>query len=189
MRNFIWNIEVKIQKRGRDKRMLLRSGQLYKQKGGELCQIIALAKDYETKENRVVFQELYGTFEVQVCSENLFDTSKEECMFTLVDRENLEEPKVMVEAQIEEDGEEKIGNSQKEESRAETIFFQFLDAESSSEKIELLEKLKPYLDVRMVNNIAASMDLPSDEDDVEAQYTFIMQNLKQRSKFECSRFR
>ena len=103
MRNFIWNIEVKIQKRGRDKRMLLRSGQLYKQKGGELCQIIALAKDYETKENRVVFQELYGTFEVQVCSENLFDTSKEECMFTLVDRENLEEPKVMVEAQIEED--------------------------------------------------------------------------------------
>ena len=47
MRNFIWNIEVKIQKRGRDKRMLLRSGQLYKQKGGELCQIIALAKDYE----------------------------------------------------------------------------------------------------------------------------------------------
>ena len=110
-------------------------------------------------------------------------------MFTLVDRENLEEPKVMVEAQIEEDGEEKIENSQKEESRAETIFFQFLDAESSSEKIELLEKLKPYLDVRMVNNIAASMDLPSDEDDVEAQYTFIMQNLKQRSKFECSRFR
>lgn len=189
MRNFIWNIEVKIQKRGRDKRMLLRSGQLYKQKGGELCQIIALAKDYETKENRVVFQELYGTFEVQVCSENLFDTSKEECMFTLVDRGNLEEPKVAEEAQIEEAREEKIENSQKEESRAETIFFQFLDAESSSEKIELLEKLKPYLDVRMVNNIAASMDLPSDEDDVEAQYTFIMQNLKQRSKFECSRFR
>ena len=47
----------------------------------------------------------------------------------------------------------------------------------------------PYLVVGMVNNIAASMDLPSDEDDVEAQYTFIMQNLKQRSKFECSRFR
>lgn len=186
MRNFIWNIEAKIQKRGRDKRMLLKIGQLYKQKSGELCQIIALAKDYETKENRVVFQKLYGTFEVMVCSESLFDTSAEQCMFTLIDRKNLEEYNVTEDV---ESREEKVEKFQKEESKAETIFFQFLDAESSSEKIELLEKLKPYLDVRMVNNIAASMDLPSDENDVEAQYTFIMQNLKQRSKFECSRFR
>ena len=55
--------------------------------------------------------------------------------------------------------------------------------------MELLVKLKPDLDVRIVNNIAASMDLPIDEDDVERQYDFIMQNLKQRSKFECDRFR
>jgi len=71
----------------------------------------------------------------------------------------------------------------------EQLFFDFLDAETSKEKMELLGKLKPDLDLRIVNNIAASMDLPVDEDNVEKQYEFIMQNLKQRSKFECNRFR
>lgn len=170
--------------RGKE-RIKMQIGEFYKQKDGKLCQIIALAKNYETEEREVVYQKLYGTYESIVCPIRYFDTNSELCCFTACSKEDI-----ITEQEKKNNSKDNNPNQEEvENTKAEQMFFAFLDAESSSEKIEILEKLKPFLDVRMVNNIAAAMDLPSDEEDVEAQYTFIMQNLLQRSKFECNRFR
>lgn len=160
----------------------LERGQLYQDSTGRIYQILLYAREQETKEEKVIYQSMQENF---AC---LIDT--EEALMERLVPIRIEERVASTNCAGEQT--EAFGqNSPKKDHKTEVekLFFQFLDAESSKEKMELLVKLKPDLDVRIVNNIAASMDLPVDEDDVEKQYDFIMQNLKQRSKFECDRFR
>ena len=61
----------------------------------------------------------------------------------------------------------------------------FLDADSYREKMKILEGMKENLDEHMLNNLAVSLDL-SIEDNVDG-YSFIMSELKIRSRFEGKR--
>ena len=61
----------------------------------------------------------------------------------------------------------------------------FLDADTYREKIKILEEMKDRLDDHMLNNMAVSLDL-SLEDGVDG-YTYIMSELKIRSRFEGKR--
>ena len=160
----------------------LKRGQLYQDCSGRIYQILLYAREQDTKEEKVIYQSMQEEF---AC---LIDT--EVALLERLVPINKEEGAVCTEYSGNRT-EAFVQNVPKKDHKTEVeeLFFRFLDAESSKEKMELLTKLKPDLDVRIVNNIAASMDLPADEDDVEKQYDFIMQNLKQRSKFECDRFR
>ena len=149
----------------------LKRGQLYQDYSGRIYQILLYAREQDTKEEKVIYQSMQEDFACLIDTEvalleRLVPIKKEEGAVCTEYSGNRTEAFVQ--------------NVPKKDHKT---------AESSKEKMELLTKLKPDLDVRIVNNIAASMDLPADEDDVEKQYDFIMQNLKQRSKFECDRFR
>ena len=61
----------------------------------------------------------------------------------------------------------------------------FLDADTYREKIKILEEMKDRLDDHMLNNMAVSLDL-SLEDGVDG-YSYIMSELKIRSRFESKR--
>ena len=61
----------------------------------------------------------------------------------------------------------------------------FLDADTYREKIKILEEMKDRLDDHMLNNMAVSLDL-SLEEGVDG-YTYIMSELKIRSRFEGKR--
>ena len=61
----------------------------------------------------------------------------------------------------------------------------FLDADTYREKIKIREEMKDRLDDHMLNNMAVSLDL-SLEDGVDG-YTYIMSELKIRSRFEGKR--
>lgn len=176
------------------------AGEFYRHFKGNLYQILTIGKHSETLEEMVVYQGLYGTFEtyirpltqfVEEVDKQKYPDSTQKYRFERVvftSSANFGQTENQTCALQEEIRETEI----EEKSHAEKVdqlFFEFLDAETSKEKMELLGKLKPDLDLRIVNNIAASMDLPVDEDDVEKQYEFILQNLKQRSKFECNRLR
>lgn len=176
------------------------AGEFYRHFKGNLYQILTIGKHSETLEEMVVYQALYGTFEIYIRPLEQFveevDLLKypssaqryrfERVVFSSPVSCGQKEHDI---GALPEEAKEIENKEKSHEEKVEQLFFDFLDAETSKEKIELLGKMKPNLDVRIVNNIAASMDLPVDEDDVEKQYEFIMQNLKQRSKFECNRFR
>lgn len=176
------------------------AGEFYRHFKGNLYQILTIGKHSETLEEMVVYQALYGTFDtyirplkqfVEEVDRFKYPNAAQKYRFERVifpSSENGEGMGTHMCTQPEEIS--AVENKEKKHAEeVEKLFFQFLDAETSKEKMELLGKLKPDLDLRIINNIAASMDLPVDEDDVERQYEFIMQNLKQRSKFECNRFR
>lgn len=176
------------------------AGEFYRHFKGNLYQILTIGKHSETLEEMVVYQALYGTFETYIRPLETFvgevdllkyPSSAQRYRF---ERVVFSSPvncgqKEQAAGALPKEVRETENKEKNHEEKVEQLFFDFLDAETSKEKMELLGKLKPDLDLRIVNNIAASMDLPVDEDNVEKQYEFIMQNLKQRSKFECNRLR
>lgn len=179
------------------------AGEFYRHFKGNLYQILTIGKYADTLEEMVVYQALYGTFDtyirplkefVETVDLQKYPDATQKYRFNRVVFSDMQKNEridkamdsICVQSGEQRDIEHKVVSHTEE---VERLFLDFLDAETSREKMELLEKLKPDLDLRIVNNIAASMDLPVDEDDVERQYEFIMQNLKQRSKFECNRLR
>lgn len=176
------------------------AGEFYRHFKGNLYQILTIGKDSETLEEMVVYQALYGTFDTYIRPLKQFVEEVDIAKYPAAPQKYRFERVVFSSSEnsgnmdrnpgvFQEEIREMDDNEKSHEEQVEQLFFDFLDAETSKEKIELLGRLKPDLDLRIVNNIAASMDLPVDEDDVEKQYEFILQNLKQRSKFECNRLR
>lgn len=167
-----------------------RPGEFYRHFKGNTYQIVAIAKDAENMSEQVVYQALYGTYEIYVrpleefmekLDPEKYPETAQATRFELVQLNGT-----TVQQEIEDADSREVSPKQ---SSVDEIFLQFLDADTSEEKLELLYEMKDDMDSRIVNNIAASMDLPVDEEDIEGQFAFIEQNLKQRIRFECTRFR
>lgn len=79
----------------------------------------------------------------------------------------------------------KDGQENSEEDHPMSELIRFLDADTYREKIKILEEMKDKLDDHMLNNMAVSLDL-SLEDGVDG-YSYIMSELKIRSRFESKR--
>lgn len=89
---------------------------------------------------------------------------------------------------------EKMSNENKQVFRkkqysTEELFYEFLNADTYKEKLEIFAHMKDKADARILTNIAVSLDLAVEEDDLEELYTMIRQNLETYAKFECNRFR
>ena len=75
-----------------------------------------------------------------------------------------------------------------EEAKSEeevSDLIRFLDADTYREKMKILESMKDELNEHILNNMAVSLDL-SLEDGVDG-YSFLMSELKIRSRFEGKR--
>ena len=185
-------------------------GQLYRHFKGNLYQIITIGKHSETGEEMVVYQALYGEFQVYIRPVSVFlekldlekyPNVKQEYRFELVkspyeiagkdvlleDVEQQAETVVSMEAKDEND--ENIIEENKQNEEVEKLYLTFFDAETCKEKLHIMRAIKDDVDLRMLNNIAASMDLPVEEDDPQNIFELIVKNLEQRSRFECNRFR
>lgn len=79
----------------------------------------------------------------------------------------------------------KDGREKSQEDHPMSELIRFLDADTYREKIKILEEMKDRLDDHMLNNMAVSLDL-SLEDGVDG-YSYIMSELKIRSRFESKR--
>lgn len=183
-------------------------GSFYKMDTGCVCQIIAVAKKFESEETEVVFQEMSGAYEKYVISLEQFNGTNAQGrpLFEQIyvsgqmssdESENEVRREINLNSFSEKDDTRYLQNDKKNEDeyrenvdeRVERLLMEFLDATSCREKLDYLERMKPEMTERVVNNIAASMDLPVDDSNIEGQYQMIYENLKQKSKFECDRFR
>lgn len=72
---------------------------------------------------------------------------------------------------------------------AERGCMQILDAESYHEKRQLMVGMKPYLDKRLLHNIAAALDIVLEEDDLDSQYDSLLHCLDTMKHFEGGRLR
>lgn len=177
-------------------------GQWYRHWKGNLYQILTIGKDSETLKEMVVYQALYGDFQVyirplemflEVLDPGKYPEATQKHRFELVNRnqnQSFYEETSPIKKEVETESREPVCEQRQERKKPEERYLAFFDANTYKEKLELLQLLKEDMDERMLNNIAASMDLPIDDENFEEAFGIIEKNLEQRTRFECSnRFR
>lgn len=133
----------------------------YSKKTGEAVQIIAKCKILPDEIPGICFQQMCGEFACFVWDVEHF-------------KANYQKEKVEKQEMAESKPYEEISD-----------LLRFLDADTYREKMKILESMKDELNEHILNNMAVSLDL-SLEDGVDG-YSFLMSELKIRSRFEGKR--
>lgn len=183
-----------------DKRVVY-PGQLYRHFKGNLYQIVTVAIHSETGEKLVIYQKLYDDYKVHARPYDMFmsevDHEKypevmQRYRFELVggdidsndehnmDMKTVELEEVEVEAEEDEDD---------DDSGADRRLLEFLDAETFEEKKRLLISIKNEITDRLIDDMAASIDVSVESGDIEDRFQSLLNCINTRAKFEVSRFR
>ncbi|MBD5087516.1 MAG: DUF1653 domain-containing protein [Clostridiales bacterium] len=188
----------------------IKAGDIYRHFQGNLYQIVTVGKHVETLEEYIVYQALYGEFQIYI--------QKLQDFFAVLDKEKY--PEIEQKYCYEKVEKEKLatekntsiftiqnGNTpipddtkkvtlhtdtfmeQNDDKDGMQMLMEFLDAETCKEKMEIFMKMRGKLDEKLLMNIAVSLDLVVDEKNMEDSCQIIIKNLEQRSKFECFRLR
>lgn len=192
-----------------------RPQEIYRHFKGNLYQIRCLAKHSETGEMMVVYQAMYGSFEIYVRPLSMFmeevDTVKypdaeqkyrfallEEVPGSVKERESMEPEKAEpadraqeqqnLQKQIEAKTDVK-SIDESEELNIDPLVLAFLDADSYEERLLILDSLHNRITDDMINTMAVSEDLEIKEGDLEDRYQELRNCLRTYEKFECNRLR
>ncbi len=185
----------------------IRQGQFYRHFKGHLYQIVAVAEHSETGERMVVYQALYGNYQVYVrpyetfvseVDHGKFPEVAQKYQFELVDsqKEKSPEPAETVlerkpAACGEETDEEKpeeqpqeACESGEEEGRINPILLEFLDAETLQKKMHIMAYYRNQMDENLLNSIAISLDVVVEKKKLQDKYDEIMNCLSTMERFE-----
>lgn len=183
-------------------------GQLYRHFKGNLYRIVTLAKHSETGEELVIYQALYGEYEVYARPLSMFmekvDRDKypdalQEYRFELL-RELITEPVSretskentagagqMPAEEAERSGEET--KEQQEELNIDPLVLEFLDAGTYGERLNILSALQHRITDDMINTMAMAVDLEIEEGDTQDRLEELRACLLTFEKYECNRLR
>ena len=186
--------------------------QIYRHFKGNLYRIVTLAKHSETGEELVIYQALYGDYQVYARPLSMFmekvDRTKypdagQEYRFELQQeliqmpsvQEFYREPEPQQEPKQElkqEPEQENVGipiEKEQEELNIDPLVLEFLDADSYEERLNILAALHHRITDEMINTMAISVDLEIEEGDTEQRYEELKNCLLTFEKFECNRLR
>lgn len=170
-------------------------GELYRHFKNKLYQIVAVAYHSETKEKMVVYQALYGTYDVYVRPYDMFLSEvdhakypdvKDKFRFTKVEKEVAKKEATEPKSDVINQEELAVVD---ESTGVNPILMEFFDKETSADKIEYIRSIRSKIDERIVSDMAASMDITIDEGDLDSKIDSLLICLKTKAKYECNRFR
>ena len=173
-------------------------GEFYQHFKGMIYQIRCLAEHSESGDLLVIYQALYGDFRIyarpldQFLSEVdrlNYPTASARYRFTKIDPGQLNSQQTNPLPPEPEHSQPPATDSLpledfSEEKTPEALFFMFLDAESSRERLEVLALLKKNLTRQMADSLAASMDLVLPGQSIEEDVELIEDHIRTRAKFE-----
>ncbi|BCN29904.1 DUF1653 domain-containing protein [Anaeromicropila herbilytica] len=171
-------------------------GEIYRHFKNKLYQIIAIAIHSETDEKMVVYQALYGKYQVFVRPLENFISKVDEhtYRFTLVDRDHLDNHEE--DNQATSVKENRLDTIQKENAILDEPFYydnseliQFLDAKTCQEKLNILTSMKNQLNNNILNNMLISLDLAITDGTLEEHFDILKDYLQTRARFEINRLR
>ena len=190
------------------------AGEIYQHFKGKLYRIVALATHTETGEQLVIYQALYGEFQVFARPLSMFlekvdakkypDAAGKDRFMRIpmaeaaaVSRpvaapsENPVElrPAAMSSENPVEPRPAAMPSENPVEPQPDPGLLAFLDADSYEEKLEVFAALEGKADLHMLNAIAASLDLELSEGSLEEQYDTLKSCLMTLERYECNRLR
>ena len=190
------------------------AGEIYQHFKGKLYRIVALATHTETGEQLVIYQALYGEFQVFARPLSMFlekvdakkypDAAGKDRFMRIpmaeaaavpqpvpAPSENPVEPRPAAmpsESNVESPA-VAASSENSVEPQPDPGLLAFLDADSYEEKLEVFASLEGKVDLHMWNAIAASLDLELSEGSLEEQYDTLKSCLMTLERYECNRLR
>lgn len=186
--------------------------EMYRHFKGDLYQIRCLAKHSETGEMLVVYQAMYGTFEIYARPLSMFmeevdrvkyPSAVQRYRFELLetmedDEDTVARPDSLVKERPEKS--EKAEEPEKpkkpeeleepeEQLNIDPLVLEFLDADSYGQRLSILNSLHNRITDDMINMMAVSADLEIKEGEVEDRYMELRNCLRTFEKYECNRLR
>ena len=190
------------------------AGEIYQHFKGKLYRIVALATHTETGEQLVIYQALYGEFQVFARPLSMFlekvdakkypDAAGKDRFMRIpmaeaaavpqpvpAPSENPVElrPAAMPSESNVESRAVAASSENSVEPQPDPGLLAFLDADSYEEKLEVFASLEGKVDLHMLNAIAASLDLELSEGSLEEQYDTLKSCLMTLERYECNRLR
>lgn len=178
--------------------------EIYKHFKGNLYKVITIAIHSETMDKMVVYQALYGTFDVYVRPLTMFiekvDREKypevqQEYRFQLVDELLNTTPIIdqvatstSVLEQVKEPCKEQVVD-ETEEFHLDPLVEEFMDAYTYEERLNILVALHHRITDDMITIMAAVLDVEIEPGDIETRYEQLKTCVVTRERFECNRLR
>lgn len=168
--------------------------EIYKHFKGNLYQVLAVAEHSETGEQLVIYQALYGTFQIYARPLNSFvsvvDKEKypdaaqnfrfELCMLQAV--QTLASVRTIKAAPVPD-------TSAQEEPQIDPAVLQFLEAETYEERLNILVGVKHRITDEMITTMAVASDVEVPEGSLEERFSELKNCLSTLDKYECNRLR
>lgn len=158
-----------------------KKGEVYRHFKGNLYEIIVIARDSETLEEKVVYKEVNGDA-AYVRSLPMF--------VSLVDKEkypNVEQEFRFELVQSESKSEE--SESYKNCNPNNEMVMKYFDKETANDKIEYLLQIKENVNEAFLEIVAQSLDFVENPGSVQERFDAIVRYLKTLAKFETGRLR
>ena len=170
--------------------------EMYRHRKGDIYQIRCLAKHGETGEMMVVYQAMYGAFQIYVISLSMFmkeiDTAVYSDAGQQYEFELISDIELASESQLmstsESIAEEKI-QEEDEQLNIDPLVMEFLEADTYEQRLNILSALRHRITDDMINMMALAVDLEIKEGDVEERYEELRNCLLTFEKYECNRLR
>ena len=183
-------------------------GQIYRHFKGNLYQIVTVAIHSESGEKLVIYQKLYGDYAVHARPYDMFLSEvdrqkypdiKQKYRFELVDNEiksnqnvddsikeriNLTDD-IIINDTLNTDNIESVDS----EESADKRLIEFLDADTFEEKRRVLINIKDGITDRLIDDMAAAIDVTVDEGDIDTRFMSLLNCINTRAKYEVNRLR
>ncbi len=177
-----------------------RPQEIYRHFKGNLYQIRCLAKHTETGETMVVYQAMYGAFEIYARPLSMFmeevdrvkyPTAGQRYRFELLeDRAEeplVEEPLAAEPAALPETSSEE--KQTEEQLNIDPLVLEFFDADSYEQRLAILDSLHNRITDDMITMMAMSADLEIKDGELEDRYMELRNCLCTFKKYETNRLR
>lgn len=176
------------------------AGEIYQHFKGKLYRIVTLATHTETGEQLVIYQALYGEFQVFARPLSMFldkvdakkypdAAGKDRFMRIPMAEAAVPQPAAAPSENPVEPQSAAAPSENPIEPQPDPGLLAFLDADSYEEKLEVFASLEGRVDLHLLNAIAASLDLELSEGSLEEQYDTLKNCLMTLERYECNRLR
>lgn len=177
---------------------------------GMLYQIITIAENAETDEDMVVYQALYGDYKVYTRPLSMFmsrvdkekypdvkavyrfekyegagNDAKPSQSEKISDSENSENTAVNY-CDKGTEAAERTSASESDINSVSSDLLAFLDAETYEQQRNLLIHMRPRMTQRLIDDIAAAMDVAVDEGDLDKRYQSLLNCIRTKEKYEIT---
>ena len=166
-----------------------RSGEIYKHFKGKLYQVVTVATHSETSEQFVIYQALYGSFKSYARPYSNFISEVDHIKYPDIKQKYRFELQQEVENILNDSIEEKNCFTSAEKGDEMYTLYDFLDASTYKEKIDIFRMMQKDIDEKTLSDIAVSMDIVIDSKSIDEKCIDILNCLNTMARFECDRLR